>query len=575
MLYWIARYGNCTLCVTIDRNRIVTKSIVQQHNMQTKTFDKFPNIKVFEQIKLILHGFDPAMIKHSRQVLLTVPHLLDSVQVEGTFPDDGQTTCSWILDRYRGVGNYTEAVALIATQILEFVHDGHKSVAELMDIGRQLLGRRQVLLNCPHTLDLPVQVEGTFPDEKAMSCRDGVTYSKEPSTCRYFTGLEKAVLSSKLSELEVTMGKDMRLQLERPALLSSENGNLELALHDSFLPIPSLEQRDAKSVTLVRIGGNQFIRGGNAIADNFVNDANVKTVMEYVHARGLGNSTDTSTSHGIIVDGSPLAYRITREVYANIYGPIVGDKIHLGDTDLFAEVEKYFTVYGDECVFGGGKVIRDGMGQASGYSASDFLDTVITNALIIDYTGIFKADIAGEGKIVTAGTIDCHVHFICHQLTYKALASGARGGHAPDIIKVCGVKNVLSSSTNPTHHYTKNTIDEILDMLLLPSHGSETIPAEDILHDMGAISIISSDSQAMGRIGENLANSSQDEVTKRFNCWANILDNGKPCINAFIAKYTINPAIANGISNHVGSVKEKGGGFHLHKTIENLENAFS
>ncbi|GKD35286.1 urease isoform X1, partial [Tanacetum coccineum] len=197
---------------------------------------------------------------------------------------------------------------------------------------------------------------------------------------------------------------------------------------------------DAKSVTLIRIGGNQVIRGGNAIAENFVNDANVKTVMESVHARGFSNSTDTSISHGIIVDGSPLAYRITHEAYANIYGPTVGDKIRLGDTDLFAEVEKDFAVYGDECVFGEGKVIRDGMGKALGYSASD---TVITNALIIDYTGIFKADIgikggcisaigkagnpdamngvfcnmiigvsreviAGEGKIVTAGTIDCH-----------------------------------------------------------------------------------------------------------------------------------------------------------------------
>nr|GFA97676.1 amidohydrolase 1 [Tanacetum cinerariifolium] len=156
--------------------------------------------------------------------------------------------------------------------------------------------------------------------------------------------------------------------------------------------------------------------------------------------------------------GSPLAYKTTR-VDANIYGPTVGDKIHLGDTNLFAEVEKDFDVYDDECVFGGGKVIRDGMGQASGYSASDSLDTVITNALIIDYTGIFKADIgikggcisaikkagnldamysvfsnmiigvsteviAGEGKIVTAGAIDSHVHFICRQLAYESIASG-------------------------------------------------------------------------------------------------------------------------------------------------------
>ncbi|GJR95200.1 urease isoform X1, partial [Tanacetum coccineum] len=162
--------------------------------------------------------------------------------------------------------------------------------------------------------------------------------------------------------------------------------------------------------------------------------------------------------NGISVDGSPLACKTTREAYANIYGPTVGDKIRLGDTDLFAEVEKDFAVYGDKCVFGGGKVIRDGMGQASGYSASDCQDTVITNALIIDYTRIFKADIgikggcisaigkagnpdamngvfskmiigvsieiiAGEGKIVTADAIDCHVHFICLQLAYEAIES--------------------------------------------------------------------------------------------------------------------------------------------------------
>ncbi|GKA98860.1 amidohydrolase 1, partial [Tanacetum coccineum] len=455
------------------------------------------------------------------------------------------------------------------------------------------------------------------------------------------------------------------------------------------------EPGDAKSFTLVRIGGNQVIRGGNAIADNFVNDANVKTVMESVHARGFGNSiTDL---HWLIE---------LLEAYANIYGP-VGDKIRLGDTDLFAEVEKDFAVYGDECVFGGGKVIRDGMGQASGYSASDCLDTVITNALIIDYTGIFKADIgikggcisaigkvgnpdamngafsnmiigvgteviAGEGKIVTAGAIYCHVHFICPQLAYEAIASGittmigggtgpaegtrattctpgsvhmklmlqatddipmnfgftgkgnsakpeglheiiragamglklhedwgttpavidncltvaeqydiqvrasegAGGGHAPDIIEVCGVKNVLPSSTNPTRPYTKNTIDEHLDMLMVCHHldknipedvsfaesriRAETIAAEGILHDMGAISIISSDSQAMGRIGEVICRTWQTAhkmKLQRGSIDGNIPDNDNLRIKRFIAKYTINPAIANGISDHVGSVE--------------------
>ncbi|GKC93737.1 urease isoform X1, partial [Tanacetum coccineum] len=136
-------------------------------------------------------------------------------------------------------------------------------------------------------------------------------------------------------------------------------------------PTQPPDLRDAKSVILVRIGGNQVIRGGNA-TDNYVNDANVKTVIESVHARGFGNSIDTSTSHGIIVEGSPLACKTTREAYANIYGPTVGDKIR--------------------------KIIRDGMGKASGYSASDCLDTVITNALIIDYTRIFKADIGTDNQ---------------------------------------------------------------------------------------------------------------------------------------------------------------------------------
>nr|GEY38979.1 urease isoform X1 [Tanacetum cinerariifolium] len=405
--------------------------------------------------------------------------------------------------------------------------------------------------------------------------------------------------------------------------------------------------------------------------------------------RGFGNSTDTSTSHGIIVDGSPLAYRVTCEAYANIYGPTVGEKIRLGDTDLFAEVEKDFAVYGDECVFGGGKVIRDGMGQASGYSATDCLDTVITNALIIDYTGIFKADIgikggcisaigkagnpdamngvfsnmiigvsteviAGEGKIVTPGAIDCLVHFICPQLAYEARgivvaaahvrctpsavavyvsgstsmfgsasfcfmsslvsflrfftlatflaqkeqydiqvhtdtlnesgfvqhtiaafkdrtihtyhSEGAGGGHAPDIIQVCGVKNVLPSSTNPTRPYTKNTIHEHLDMLNIPEDvplaesriRAETIAAEDILHDIGAISIISSDSQAMGRIGEVICRTWQTAhkmKLQRGSIDGNIPDNDNLRIKRFIAKYTINPAIANGISDNVGSVE--------------------
>ncbi|GKA31373.1 leucine-rich repeat protein [Tanacetum coccineum] len=344
--------------------------------------------------------------------------------------------------------------------ILEFVHDGDKSVAELMDIWRQLLGRRQVLPTVPHLLD-SMQVEGTFPDGiKLITVHDPISSENGNLDLALhgsflpFPSLEKFpiiegdtipgelilrnghILLNSGTEaviLKVTNDGDRPIQVgshyhfteANPCLIFDRRKAYGMRLNIPAGTATRFEPGDAKSVTLVRIGGNQVIRGGNAIADNFVNDANVKTVMESVHARGFGNSTDTSTSHGIIVDGSPLAYKTTREAYANIYGPTVGDKIRLGDTDLFAEVEKDFAVYGDECVFGGGKVIRDGMGQASGYFAS--LETAITNALIIDYTGIFKADIeviAGEGKIVTVGAIDCHVHFICPQLAYEAIASG-------------------------------------------------------------------------------------------------------------------------------------------------------
>lgn len=416
-----------------------------------------------------------------------------------------------------------------------------------------------------------------------------------------------------------------------------------------------------------------------------------------------------------------------------MYGPTAGDKIRLGDTNLYAEIERDFAFYGDECVFGGGKVIRDGMGQSCGHQPADSLDTVITNAVVIDYSGIYKADIgikdylihaigksgnpdvmnvpsdmtigvnteviAGEGMIVTAGGIDCHVHFICPQLAFEAISSGittlvgggtgpadgtrattctpapshmklmlqstddlplnfgftgkgnaakpeelhkiiragamglklhedwgttpaaidncltvadeydvqanihtdtlnesgfvedtiaafkgrtihtyhsegAGGGHAPDIIKVCGVKNVLPSSTNPTRPYTSNTIDEHLDMLMVCHHldknipedvafaesriRAETIAAEDILHDMGAISIISSDSQAMGRIGEVISRTWQ--TAHKMKLQRGLIgpggsDNDNFRIRRYIAKYTINPAIANGLAKFVGSVE--------------------
>jgi len=421
-----------------------------------------------------------------------------------------------------------------------------------------------------------------------------------------------------------------------------------------------------------------------------------------------------------------------RAAYAGMFGPTVGDRVRLADTDLVIEVEKDHTIYGEEVKFGGGKVIRDGMGQSQRTRAQGAVDTVITNALILDHWGIVKADIgirdgkivgigkagnpdvqpgvtivigpgteaiAGEGRIVTAGGIDCHIHFICPQQVDDALASGvttmmgggtgpahgtlattvtpgpwhmgrmlqaaeglpmnlgffgkgntskpagireqieagacglklhedwgttpaaidnclavaerydvqvaihtdtlnesgfvettraafkgrtiatfhtegAGGGHAPDIIRLCGEKNVLPSSTNPTMPYTVNTVDEHLDMLMVCHHldsripedvafaesriRRETIAAEDILHDMGAFSMMSSDSQAMGRVGEVVIRTWQtaDKMKKqRGRLPGETGDNDNLRARRYVAKYTINPAIAHGISRHVGSVE--------------------
>jgi urease subunit alpha len=424
--------------------------------------------------------------------------------------------------------------------------------------------------------------------------------------------------------------------------------------------------------------------------------------------------------------------RITRAAYAQMYGPTVGDKVRLADTELFIEVEKDFTLHGEEVKFGGGKVIRDGMGQSQVSRAQGAVDTVITNALVVDASGgIFKADIglkdgriaaigkagnpdmqngvtiiigpgteiiAGEGKILTAGGFDAHIHFICPQQIEEALMSGittmlgggtgpahgtlattctpgpwhmarmiqsfdafpmniglsgkgnaslpaaleemvlggacslklhedwgttpaaidcclsvaddydvqvmihtdtlnesgfventvaaikgrtihafhtegAGGGHAPDIIKVCGLPNVIPSSTNPTRPYTVNTLAEHLDMLMVCHHLSpsipediafaesrirkETIAAEDILHDIGAFSIISSDSQAMGRVGEVAIRTWQtaDKMKRqRGSLPQETGDNDNFRVRRYIAKYTINPAIAHGLSKEIGSV---------------------
>ncbi|KNA17593.1 hypothetical protein SOVF_078280 [Spinacia oleracea] len=665
--------------------------------------------------------------------------------------------------------NYTEAVAVIATQILSFVRVGNKSVAELMDIGKQLLGRRQVLPAVVHLLHT-VQVEGTFPDgTKLITVHDPIasengnlelaldgSFLPVPSLDK-FPEMEDDVVPGELRSgvggislnngrraitLKVVNNGDRPVQVGSHYHFIEVNPSLIFDRRKAYgmrLNVPAgtairFEPGDAKTVTLVSIGGKRCIRGGNNIADGPVDDANVKTIMDTVLARGFGHSEEENASTGVTGEDLSFTKIISREAYANMYGPTTGDKIRLGDTDLFAEIERDLAVYGDECVFGGGKVLRDGMGQASGYPSAASLDTVITNATIIDYTGIFKADIgikggdiialgkagnpdimdgvsanmiigvnteviAGEGMIVTAGAIDCHVHFICPQLASEAISSGittlvgggtgpafgtrattctpapsqmkfmlkatddiplnfgftgkgnsskpeglpeiiaagamglklhedwgttpaaidnclnvaeefdvqvnihtdtlnesgfvehtidafkgrtihtyhsegAGGGHAPDIIKVCGVKNVLPSSTNPTRPFTSNTVDEHLDMLMVCHHldkdipedvafaesriRAETIAAEDILHDIGAISIISSDSQAMGRIGEVICRTWQTAhkmKVQRGPLQPSDNDNDNFRIKRYIAKYTINPAIANGFSKYVGSVE--------------------
>jgi urease subunit alpha len=427
-----------------------------------------------------------------------------------------------------------------------------------------------------------------------------------------------------------------------------------------------------------------------------------------------------------------MATRISRSVYADMFGPTTGDRVRLADTDLIIEVERDFTIYGEEVKFGGGKVIRDGMGQGQVTNREGAVDTVITNALILDHWGIVKADvglkdgrisaigkagnpdiqpgvtiiigpgtevIAGEGKILTAGGFDTHIHFICPQQIEEALMSGitsmlgggtgpaagtnattctpgpwhigrmiqaadafpmnlgfagkgnasrpaaleeqirsgacalklhedwgttpaaidcclsvaddhdiqvmihtdtlnesgfvedtieafkgrtihafhtegAGGGHAPDIIKVAGLKNVLPSSTNPTRPFTRNTIDEHLDMLMVCHHldpaiaedlafaesriRKETIAAEDVLHDLGALSMMSSDSQAMGRVGEVIIRTWQtaDKMKRqRGRLREEPGDNDNARAKRYVAKYTINPAIAHGVGKHIGSIE--------------------
>ena len=483
-------------------------------------------------------------------------------------------------------------------------------------------------------------------------------------------------------------------------------------------------------MTLVEIGGHKNIRGGNDIASGVVDVTRADEIARKLQEGGFAHAPEPAGDMAHID-----SFSMTREQYSIMFGPTTGDLVRLGATDLWIKVEKDLTVYGDECKFGGGKTLREGMGQASGRADSEVLDTVITNALIVDWSGIYKADIgikkgvivgigkagnpdvmdgvdsamivgsctdiiAGEHSIVTAGGIDSHIHFICPQQAYESIAAGittmlgggtgpstgtnattctpgkehmkqmlqacdelplnygitgkgndcdpralqeqcvagaaglklhedwgttpaaidtcltvcdehdvqclihtdtlnesgfveqtiaafknrtihtyhtegAGGGHAPDIISVVEHPNVLPSSTNPTRPYTRNTLDEHLDMLMVCHHLSkaipedvafaesriraETIAAEDVLHDLGAISMMSSDSQAMGRCGEvilrtwNTAHKNKTQRGPLPEDEGTGADNFR--VKRYVSKYTVNPAIAQGMGHVLGSVE--------------------
>ncbi|KIK52654.1 hypothetical protein GYMLUDRAFT_179847 [Collybiopsis luxurians FD-317 M1] len=665
--------------------------------------------------------------------------------------------------------NQTEAIALIASQLQERIRDGKHSVKQLMDHGKTLLGRRQVLPSVPSLLE-QIQVEGTFEDGVFLVtvhdpiCRDSGdleaalygSFLPVPDENlfpivkeeEYETEKVPGAIIAKKERILINKGRE-RIQLnvtnngDRPVQIGSHYHFIETNPKLSFdrakaygkrLDIPAgtavrFEPGDTKPVTLCSIDGAKKISGGNNLASGVVNFRRIDQIVENLIQKGFGHVPEPGALE-IRADTD-----IGREVYISMYGPTTGDRVRLGDTELWVEVEYDMTVYGDEVKFGGGKTIREGMGQATNRSSSEALDLVITNALIVDWSGIYKADvgvkdgriagigkagnpdvmanvypslvigsstevIAGEKLILTAGAIDAHVHYICPQQVEEALAAGtttmigggtgpsagtnattctsspfymrhmlaatdglpmnfgftgkgndagpkaledivkagalglklhedwgstpativncldvadkydvqvnihtdtlnesgfvestiaafgnrtihtyhtegAGGGHAPDIIVVCGQTNVLPSSTTPTRPYAINTISEHIDMLMVCHHLDRTIPedchfaesrireetiaAEDVLQDSGAISMISSDSQAMGRVGEVVSRTWRTASKMREfkgplkdlgDVWRR--DNGR--VKRYIAKYTINPAITHGISHLVGHV---------------------
>ncbi|KAL8693489.1 MAG: hypothetical protein Q9218_001678 [Villophora microphyllina] len=667
--------------------------------------------------------------------------------------------------------NHAEATALVSSNLQELIRDGNHSVADLMALGKTMLGRRHVLPSVVSSLS-ELMVEGTFSSgtylvtvHHPISSDDGnleralygsflplpsIDLFPLPDSADHhpekMAGTviplkdERIVLHKerKRRSLRVTSKGDRPIQVGSHYHLIETNPQLEfdrLKAYGFFLDIPAgsavrFEPGDSKTVTIVEIAGQRIIRGGNGIAPGPVGSLPASEIERRLQEGGFANTPDRSSGYS---DPEPAS--MTREAYAGMFGPTQGDLIRLGSTDLWVKVEKDHTVYGDECKFGGGKTLRDGMAQASGRVHADSLDTIVTNALIVDWSGIVKADIgikdgvivgigkggnpdvmdgvspsmvvgsgtdviAGEGKIVTAGGIDSHIHLICPQQAYEAISAGittflgggtgpstatnattctpgkthlrqmlqacdelpinvgitgkgndsevkglqeqcnagaaglklhedwgchpaaidaclqvcdehdvqclihtdtlnesgfveqtiaalkgrtihtyhtegAGGGHAPDIISIVEHSNVLPSSTNPTRPYTRNTLDEHLDMLMVCHHLSknipedvafaesriraETIAAEDVLHDLGAISMMSSDSQAMGRCGEVILRTWNTAHKNKVQRGVLKEDEGTNSDNfrvkRYISKYTINPAIAQGMSHIIGSIE--------------------
>ncbi|KAK7713351.1 Urease [Diaporthe eres] len=672
----------------------------------------------------------------------------------------------------RGVKlNHSEATALIANNLQELIRDGNHSVADLMSLGATMLGRRHVLPSVLATLH-EIQVEGTFPSgtylvtvHNPISSDDGdlaralygsflpipnADLFSLPRTEDFEPARQPGAVVTLKTHVECNRGRRrVRLRVtsrgDRPIQVGSHyhftetNPQLDFDRSKAYgyrLDIAAgtsvrFEPGDTKTVTLVEIAGNRIIQGGNGIAKGVVSASRKDEIVTKLQQAGFAHTPQPDADSSLSAEG----FKMSRAAYAAMFGPTTGDVVRLGMTDLWIKVEKDFTVYGDECKFGGGKTLREGMGQATGRPDSRTLDLVVTNALIVDWTGIYKADIgvkdglivgigkagnpdvmegvtpgmvvgsctdviAGEGKIITAGGIDSHIHFICPQQADEAIASGittmlgggtgpsagtsattctpganymrqmlqacdsipvnigitgkgndsdpkalreqviagacglklhedwgstpaaidaclsvcdemdvqclihtdtlnesgfvestiaaikgrtihtyhtegAGGGHAPDIISVVEHPYVLPSSTNPTRPYTRNTLDEHLDMLMVCHHLSknipedvafaesriraETIAAEDVLHDLGAISMMSSDSQAMGRCGEVILRTWNTAHKNKVQRGHLPEDEGTGADNfrvkRYVSKYTINPALAQGMGHLVGSVE--------------------